>query len=224
MYQAVLTGDVINSTGIGDHDKLIKSMKHVLNEVSEQGLIKKDQWAFFGGDSFQVVTGPGEGLKVALILRAAFRGGIYRYFSPLVLDEVLDSVFDVRISIGLGETGEIPGILTEAFGEAFILSGEMLKIISKGDLRLLITTSDKALNEHLEILCILADPYIRGWSEKSSQAVYRKLLLNETQEESAAFFGISQPSMQHRLKIARLDEIEALDRYYRNQAEKDQIE
>jgi hypothetical protein len=215
--QAVITGDIVKSTYISDHAKMIRSLKLIMQRLVEQGYVRAGRWEIFRGDSFQLVTEPEKALLAALILRSGFRGGVYRLASPLVVEDMLDESIDVRLSIGIGGVGELTEPISESYGEAFTLSGKMLEDITGEELRLIVVTPDKSLNTHFEMICRLMDIIINDWSENSSQAIYRNLLLGETQRETAEFLGISQSSVQNRLKIAHIDEIHYFLNYFKTQ-------
>lgn len=215
--KAVITGDIVNSTYISDHAKMIRSLKLIMQRLLEHGYIDEGRWGIFRGDSFQLITEPQEALLTALILRSGFRGGVYRFASPLVVDDLLDESIDVRLAIGIGGIGEVTDPISESFGEAFTISGKMLESISEGELRLIVATPDEQLNVHFEMICRLMDIIINDWSENSSQAIFRNLLVGETQQETAGFLGISQSSVQNRLKIAHMDEIRYLLSYFEGQ-------
>ncbi|MCA1747115.1 MAG: SatD family protein [Bacteroidales bacterium] len=215
--KAVITGDIIKSTYISDHAKMIRSLKLIMQRLVEHGYIRAGSWEIFRGDSFQLVTEPEKALLAALILRSGFRGGVYRFASPLVVEEMLDESIDVRLSIGIGSVGELTNPISESYGEAFTLSGKMLETITDEGLRLIVVSPDEQLNAHFDMICRLLDVIINDWSENSSQAIYRNLLAGETQRETAEFLGISQSSVQNRLKIAHMDEIHYLLSYFKDQ-------
>ncbi len=217
MKKAVITGDVVQSTTLSDRAKLLRSMKYVFRVLEGRRFIQKGHWTIFKGDSFQLITSPEKAFTTMVILRSAFTGGIYRFASPLVVDEMLPEIFDVRLSCGIGSVEAIPKQINEAYGEAFILSGKMLDTISEGDLRLILTTPVPYLNNHFEMACRMADMLIKEWTDRSAQAICRQLLYKETQVASAGFFGISQSSVQHRLKIGHYDEIRYLLTYFEQQ-------
>lgn len=213
----MITGDIVNSTYISDHGKMIRSLKLIMQRLVEHGYVRAGRWELFRGDSFQLITEPEKALVAALILRSGFRGGVYRLVSPLVVEDMLDESIDVRLSIGIGGIGKLSDPISESYGEAFTLSGKMLETISDGELRLIVVTPDAQLNVHFEMICRLTDIIISDWSENSSQAIYRNLLLGETQRETAEFLGISQSSVQNRLKIAHMDEIHYILSYFQGQ-------
>lgn len=215
--KAVITGDIVKSTYISDHAKMIRSLKLIMHRLVEHGFIRSSEWEIFWGDSFQLVTEPEKALLAALILRSGFRGGVYRLASPLVVEDMLDESIDVRLSIGIGGVGELTDPLSESYGEAFTLSGKMLEAMTGEGLRLTVVTPDAQLNRHFEMICRLMDIIINDWSENSSQAIFRNLLVGETQRETADFLGISQSSVQNRLKIAHIDEIHYLLSYFKDQ-------
>ncbi|MCF8225808.1 MAG: hypothetical protein K9J30_08005 [Bacteroidales bacterium] len=214
--KAVITGDIVNSTHISDHGKMIRSVKLIMERMVEYGFVPDKKWEIFRGDSFQLVTEPLQALKAALTVRSGFRGGVYRFVSPLVVEDMLEDCIDVRLSIGIGGIGELSDPISESYGEAFTLSGKMLETITEEGLRLNIATPDEQLNTHFEMVCRLLNVIINDWSENSSQAIYRNLLVGETQRETADFLGIAQSSVQNRLKIGHIDEIHYLLSYFEN--------
>lgn len=218
--KAIITGDIIKSTHISDHAKMIRSLKLIMQRLIDYGFVSAGRWEIFRGDSFQLVTEPEKALHVALILYAGFRGGIYRLASPLVVEDMLDERIDVRLSIGIGGIGELTDPISESYGEAFTLSGKMLETITDEGLRLIVVTPDEQLNAHFEMIFRLMNIIINDWSENSSQAIYRNLLAGETQQNTAEFLGISQSSVQNRLKIAHMDEIHYLLFYFEGQISK----
>ncbi|MEX0987235.1 MAG: hypothetical protein WD052_07135 [Bacteroidales bacterium] len=215
--KAVITGDIVKSSYISEPAKLIKSLKLILNEMDQLGIIERRMWEIFRGDSFQLVTAPEKALLASLVLRSGLQGGVYRLAPPLIVEDMLNETMDVRLSIGIGAVGELSDHLSESYGAAFTISGKMLEYIARDELKLLITTTDESLNKHFEVICRLTDIIISDWSENSSQAVYRNLLMDETQQETAGFLGISQSSVQNRLKIAHLDEIHHILAYFEEQ-------
>ncbi|MCA1747419.1 MAG: hypothetical protein LC655_06955, partial [Bacteroidales bacterium] len=166
--KAVITGDIIKSTYISDHAKMIRSLKLIMQRLVEYGYVPAGSWQIFRGDSFQLVTEPEKALLAALILRSGLRGGVYRFASPLVVEEMLDESIDVRLSIGIGSVGELTDPISESYGEAFTLSGKMLETITDEGLRLIVVTPDEQLNAHFEMICRLMDVIINDWSENSS--------------------------------------------------------
>ena len=215
--KAVLTADIVDSTSHGAQAHIISSMRYLLQEMDDHGLIDPGLWQIFRGDSFQFVTSPEKAMLAALTTRAGLRGGVYRYCSPDTRDEMLKGGMDARISIGIGEVGEIPTNLSESYGEAFTLSGIVLDLIELEGRRLAVTTGDGKLNAHFDIICRLTGLIINEWTENSSQAIFRTLLYEETQEDTAAFLGISQSSVHHRLRIASMTEIRYLLTYFEQQ-------
>lgn len=215
--KAVITGDIVNSTELSDRDRVLRSLKYVFGSLADRQYIQRSHWTIFKGDSFQVITQPHLALRVMLVLRSAFTGGIYRLAARQEADAMLKETFDVRLSCGIGSTEKIPKKITEAYGEAFILSGKMLDEITRTEMRMMITTRNNDLNNHFEIICRFADLIVSDWTDRSAQAMYRRLLLDETQQESAQFFRISQSSVQHRLKIGRYEEIRYILAYFEEQ-------
>jgi len=215
--KAVITGDIVGSTYFQEPDRLVRSLELILTELESNGFISKGMWEIYRGDSFQILLEAEKALQAGILLRSGLIGMIYRLKTPLILEDVLEIAADARISIAIGSVEKTAKRVSSSFGEAFILSGKMLDEISQEELKIILTSSRETLNSHFDIICRLLDIVMGDWTANSAQAVYRSLLLGETQVEAARFLNISQSSVQNRLKIAHFDEIKRLLSYYQNQ-------
>ena len=120
--QAVITGDIVNSTKFkaAKEKKLLIILKEVLLPY---------QFEFYRGDSFQVYQkNAAEALKTALLCRTA----------AICITPGMDdnTAADVRISIGIGPVKAPIRLLSNAKGEAFVLSGRSFDEIAKTNTRL----------------------------------------------------------------------------------------
>jgi hypothetical protein len=54
-------------------------------------------------------------------------------------------------------------------------------------------------NSELKVNCLFADNTINNWSAKTAESIFRYLLYNETQENQARYFKVTQPAISKRL-------------------------
>ena len=132
--QAVLTGDIVNST------KLPSEKEKALLKLLEQ-VLKPNKYEFYRGDSFQVlIKEAGNSLRIALLCRTA----------AISISEKNET--DVKVSVGLGEVEEHIKTLGSAKGEAFIISGRAFDELEKTDSRLVISTANAMANLSFQII------------------------------------------------------------------------
>jgi hypothetical protein len=215
--KAVITGDIVNSSRIGEPAKLIRSLDFLLKEIDDHGHLLPGFRQIFKGDSFQVVCEPQQAVRTTILLRAGLIGKVYRNVSPLVRDDVLSESLDARISVAINTVESMTEDLSRSFGNAFTLSGKRLQKISGESLRILISTGDPDRDPHFELICRLLDVVISDWTTGAAEAIYRSLLTGETQKEVAAWLQLSQPSVQSRLSTAHAHEIRQVIGYFSDQ-------
>jgi hypothetical protein len=160
---AVLTGDVVGSSDLAPDDR--KRLPELLREV-ERGLVAllgdglAAPMAVFGGDSWQVLLArPADALRAALFVRASLQG------SKLAID--------TRVAVAVGTIDFVPdGRIEEADGEAFRLSGRLLKYGLGKRRRLGFTSPDKPRAERWDLVFALVDGLVRAaWTPKRARAV-----------------------------------------------------
>ena len=212
---AIITGDLVKSGSIIEEDwsRLLSDLKSAFSDIGKTIIGKENSFEIYRGDSFQcMLEKPKDALLIALLIRAKVRS-----FIPTSTQKksLLQAYSDARISVGIGATETITDKVSESKGTAFELSGRQLDRMKKKDLRLLVVTTNPEANAELYALCILADAVISQWSPNQAEVIYRYLLENKSQQELAAYFGISQPAIRQRLVVyGKIAGIEAfLDRY-----------
>ncbi|HRQ49863.1 MAG TPA: hypothetical protein PLR74_04960 [Agriterribacter sp.] len=133
---AVITADIVNSTvpGTAMGKKLVTQLSAVL---------KDHVFEFYRGDSFQVYTrDPLAALKLSFRLRAVAKK--------------LSDIYDVRVSIGIGNVAARVRSLRTTNSEAFILSGRMFDQL-KDTQRLRIGSADEKANIAFRVIAGFAD-------------------------------------------------------------------
>jgi hypothetical protein len=199
MLQAVLTGDIVNSTLMNEarEKKLANSLKEVYTDHKME---------FFRGDSFQAyVKDPKQALRLALLSRTLA--------ISLFKDDI--TVSDIRISIGLGTVHLPVRSLNTARGEAFILSGRSFDDISKSGQRLAIVLSQPLANEGMQVIADYLNIIFEGMSSKQAEVIY-ELLKGEMQKSVARKLKKTKSTIHQRMTAGRWPEIEKLLQRYEN--------
>ena len=155
--QAVLTGDIVNSTKLSlvKEKALVKLLQQVL---------KPYKYEFYRGDSFQVlIKEAGNSLRIALLCRAAAIG----------ITE--NNKADVKVSIGLGEVEDRIKTLGSAKGEAFIISGRAFDELEKMNSRLMISTANTMTNLSLQIIADYINSIYSKMTSKQAKVIFELL-------------------------------------------------
>ncbi len=196
MKAAVITGDVVNSTRLNPPQR--KKLEQVLWETLEQLERHKDRYDVLRGDSFQLlVDDPQQAFKKAIQLRCLVKSGMSKYAKTRV---------DLRISIGFGDISFKGKTLGSSDGTAFRRSGQGLDALKSEKKHLVIHTGDKKNDDFMEILSVLTDVIITGWSAAQAEAVYWSSC-GFTQTEIANKLSIVQSAVNKRLQSAHWNEI-----------------
>lgn len=199
MLQAVITGDIVNSTKLPatDEKRLLKLLEQILADHKHE---------FFRGDSFQAyIKDAGAALKIALQCRTAAIG--------LQPDEY-PSIADVRVSIGIGGVESPVRALATAKGEAFLLSGRALDDMLKTEGRLIIITENKVANLTYALMSDYINSIYRHMTPKQAEVII-ELLRGSTQQQVAEKLNRSKSTISQHVTAGRWDEIEnILNKYH----------
>jgi hypothetical protein len=200
--QAVLTGDIVNSTKLSAaKEAKISSM------LMELFVYYNSKIEFYRGDSFQAyVKKPVTALRLALLSRSA----TIRLFKE---DKLVLS--DIRISIGIGEIKTPVRSLKTAKGKAFILSGRSFDEIAKSHQRLVITTANPLANEGLQVIADYLNAIFDVMTGKQAEVIF-ELLRGEMQKSVAKKFKKTKSTIHQRIIAGRWPEIEKLLQQYEN--------
>ena len=165
---AVLTGDVIGSSRLGDrarrrlHEALHFAGRNLRARFGE---VVPYPLAVFRGDSWQLlVVPPARALRVGLYFRVSLR-------ARMEAREI-----DTRFAIGIGAIDFIPGAdLSGGDGEAFRRSGQALERLPRGARMGLALPADIEAQD-LRVILDLIDIQARRWSHRQALAVAGALL------------------------------------------------
>lgn len=197
--QAVITGDIVNSTRITS-----SKLSRLTRRMGD--LFKENKMEFYRGDSFQAhVKNPKDALRLALLCRTAA--------IDISRDEKNSS--DVRVSIGIGNITGAVRILKTAKGEAFVLSGRMLDEIIKTEQRLAITCANNLANEGLQVIADYINSIFQLMTAKQAEVIF-ELLQGQQQQAVAKKLKKTKSSIHQRVTAGRWPEIEKLLLQYEN--------
>lgn len=177
---AVLTGDVVNSTGLGNEvgDLLQSSLQRELSAYLVE---------FYRGDSFQAyLEMPEVSLRLALLCRALAIG------LPTAGEEM--ETADLRISIGIGPVIQPVRAPGTAKGEAFLLSGRGLDSIQGTRKRLTIISGHAIADIAMEAMANHLDAIFRDMTSKQAAAI-AWLLKGASQQEVTAKLSKSKSTV-----------------------------
>lgn len=199
--QAVITGDIVNSTKLKAAKE--KKLLMILQEV-----LLPYQFEFYRGDSFQVYQkNAAEALKTALLCRTAAI-----YITPGMEN---NTVADVRISIGIGTVKAPVRLLGNAKGEAFVLSGRSFDEIAKTNTRLVISTSNALAREGLQVIADYINSIFKVMTSRQASVIF-ELLKGQNQQVVAEKLKKSKSTIHQHVIAGRWAEIEKLLQQYQN--------
>jgi hypothetical protein len=200
--QAVLTGDIVNSTKLtaAKEAKLTNTLAGIFTDYDSK-------FEFYRGDSFQAcVKNPVNALRLALLSRSA---------AIKLFKEDKSVLADVRISIGIGEVNTPVRSLKTAKGEAFVLSGRRFDEIMKNEQRLAISTGNPLANEGLQVIADYLNAIFDVMTGKQAEVIF-ELLKGEMQKTVAKKFRKTKSTIHQRITAGRWPEIEKLLQQYEN--------
>jgi len=198
--QAVLTGDIVNSTKLTtvNEKRILKQLKSILLPY---------KYEFYRGDSFQVyIKDAGEALRIALLCRTA---------AMAIVADDNDTRSDIRISVGIATTRTPLKTLAAAKGDAFVLSGRAFDEITKTGKRLAIVTNNSIANTAFEVIADYINSVFSTITDKQATVIF-ELLSGRTQKKVADKLGKSRSTINQHVTAGRYYELERLLQQYEN--------
>lgn len=196
-YGAVITGDVVASTGMSKtaFKKLLQEFEIILAPYTKE---------FYRGDSFQIyMKEPAEALGVVLRLRI-----------EAIRIVAAAPVSDVRASIGIGKVKLPVKILRTASDEAFVLSGRAFdSLTAQQRLRIVTADSFAIVNTALQVIADFMDYVLQKMTVKQA-AVVAELLQGKTQKDAARHLRKSQATINKHAQAAGWPQLENLLQCY----------
>jgi len=198
--QAVVTGDIVNSTKLTtvNEKRILKQLKIILLPYKNE---------FYRGDSFQAyIKDAGQALRIALLCRTA---------AMAIPADENDIRSDIRISIGIGTARTPINTLAAAKGDAFVLSGRAFDEITKTGKRLAIITNDSIANTAFEVIADYINSVFSNITDKQATVIF-ELLSGRTQKKVADKLDKSRSTISQHVTSSRFYEIERLLQQYEN--------
>jgi len=167
-FQAVLTGDVIDSSRLAptDRRKLPLLLKHASRELRKAfPLIVPFELDVFRGDSWQlVVSEPALCVRAALFLR-----------SSVIASGLSGQRIDTRVAIAVERIDFVPkGRVSEGDGPAYRASGEALDALTD-QVRMSLAAVPGASARDSSVIVRLIDAIVQEWTGRQALAVTGRL-------------------------------------------------
>ncbi len=171
---AVITGDIINSTAVPFEQRatLLQILAQTVNDLKHLSPMK---FEMFRGDSFQILIEKAEqALLIAVLVRAGLRKNTPKHSND---------TWDARMAIGVGDIEFVANNVVTSDGEAFQYSGRAFDELGKNNL--VIKTRWEEVNEELKVSTMFADDVISSWTPTQSFVIFQSLAFHKTQKEIA---------------------------------------
>ncbi|MDO4159704.1 MAG: helix-turn-helix domain-containing protein [Prevotellaceae bacterium] len=151
------------------------------------------KYEIYRGDSIQaVIDNPADSLLAAILLRAGVRSK-----TPKDTNEI----WDMRVSVGIGEIEFWSDNIPTSDGEAFRLSGRGLDSIGKSSL--CINTPWKNINGEFYVNSQFIDDVICNWSSTQARVMFLALQKHRTKKEIGAELGQTHQNVSKLLIAAK---------------------
>jgi hypothetical protein len=194
---AVLTGDIVNSSNLEPRRR--KELEQLIWKVLEKLKKDNDKYDVLRGDSVQFLTEEvQQSFRKAIQMRCMIKYG---------MSGNIKTKIDTRISIGIGDITFTGKTLGSSDGTAFRYSGKGLDQLKQLKKRIIILTGNDKLDDIFNIIAVLTDVIVTGWTAAQAEAVYWSSV-GLTQQQIADKLSIVQSAVNNRLKSAHWNEIE----------------
>lgn len=195
---SIITGDIINSRKSTSTARWLNALKAELNEYGAS----PKTWEIYRGDSFQLeIKKPQEALLAAIKIKAKIKS-------------IKD--LNVRISIGIGAKTYNAAHITQANGNAFVYSGEAFEKLANSRQTILVQSAWQDFDYTINTMLLLLTAIMDNWSVSSADfarlAITHKHL---SQKDLGKKMKIAQSSVSERQKRSRLDDVMAVEAFYR---------
>lgn len=202
---AVITGDLINSSGLNDDQK--KQVKEKLEGLFVTSDFVVLPLQFYRGDSFQLLCTKEKAAWAALMIEA-------------VLISITGTM--ARISIGIGSESKLHETdVLQSEGEAFTLSGQNLDAMKADNRTMVINSNNKEFQDRLAFVFKLIENIVAEWKPGQASVVALKLQ-EDKQKDIAARLEISPAAVSKTLTSAKWHLIEEFLGWYETVIEKHQ--
>jgi len=192
---AVITGDIVQSSSIPNalYEDLLYTLHSQLTYICTQHDNNSHQ--VMRGDSFQIIIHDvKQAFRYALLLRTALKAQ--------------NSLFDCRLSIGIGHHDPIRYKVGYSTGEAFTLSGRAFDKMKPQTL--ILSSMNTQFNEQFSLLTQYLDQQVSNLSQRQSAISHLKIKEPHIKQQTIADeLDANRVSISRSSKRARLDLIES---------------
>lgn len=195
-----ITGDIVHSQSVKEPEIWLDPLKNLFSSIGESPSV----WEIYRGDSFQITVSPKDALRISLIIKS-------------VVKKLPSKKLDVRLAIGISEEEIIADRVSEAAGEAFVYSGQLLDTLKQKKVHLGIKSPWDDFDKEFNMMFQLALVIMNSWTNNSAEVAELLFSISGiTQVEIAERLGIAQSSVNDRIKRGAIYEIMEMENYYRD--------
>lgn len=185
---SIITGDIINSRKINSEEWL-PQLKSYFETLGNRPKV----WDIYRGDSFQIQPPLEDSLTIAIIIKSIIKQS---------------KGIDVRMSIGIGNVIYDADRITEAYGSAYINSGESFEHLKKYNLS--IKTPIEELNDYFSVIVKLISFTMDNWKPATAETIYAALTnANLAQKELGTLLNKKPATISEALKRGGYNEIQS---------------
>lgn len=198
-----ITGDIVHSQSVEKPEIWLDPLKELFSTFGESPYV----WEIYRGDSFQITVSPNDALRKALLIKS-------------VIKKIHSKKLDVRLAIGISEEDIIADRVSEAAGEAFVYSGQLLDTLKQKKVHLGIKSPWDEFDKEFNMMFKLALIIMNSWTSNSAEVAELLLSISGiTQVEIAEKLGIAQSSVNDRIRRGAIYEIMEMEKYYREKVQ-----
>ena len=190
--KAVITADIVNSS------QLDKASERLLLNILKKVLMPY-KYEFYRGDSFQVYV---EDAAASFALVLKLRSSARQFRQPI-------TYFDIKASIGIGEVMKPVRDISQAKGEAFLLSGRSFDERIVNDRRLTINCGKEPFDTAFSIISSFTD-YLFEQLTSGQAIILSELLSGHTQQAIAKRMKKSQPTISGQARASGYPQLKEL--------------
>jgi hypothetical protein len=184
---AVLTGDVIDSSGISapGRKKLLKTLQQAIEQA--KNILPDLKPEIFQGDSFQGYT--------TIAVPQSLRATLY------IITSLMKNDFNLRISVGIGEMAFETGSSLTSDGSAFLHSGRNMEMLKKREWMISVGTDNMEKQQEWDVHNNTMNFLLKRCTALQAEVLVQ-MLEGQTQQQAADNLNVKQPAIQQRLQAA----------------------
>ena len=171
-----ITGDIVQSQSVEKPEIWLDPLKDLLSSIGNSPSV----WEIYRGDSFQIAVPQKDSLRIALLIKS-------------IIKKIDSKKLDVRLAIGISEEEIVANRVSEATGEAFVYSGQLLDTLKQKKVHLGIKSPWEEFDKEFNMMFKLALIIMNSWTSNSAEVA--ELLFSVS--------GITQVQIAERLGFAK---------------------